>query len=211
VRLARNESAFWRLTLLALLRCRELRLVSVWHPSFFELLVGTAEHAWPELIAAVESGANPWAHTLPTMARPGWTASPDAQRASELRAIGASDWPRWWPRLQVLSCWGEAAAEGGWRRLGSRLPGVLVQRKGLLATEAVVTVPIADAFPLAVTSHFFEFIDERGSVRLAELGAWSLTSLSPTARDLALPARRPRSAGSPPATPVLRFLGRAGR
>lgn len=215
VRLARDESAFWRLTLLALLRCRELRLVSVWHPSFFELLVGTAEDAWPELVEAVASGTNPWTEALPITARGGWIARPDARRAAELRGIGASDWAGWWPRLQVLSCWGEAAAEGGWRRLAARLPGVLVQRKGLLATEAVITVPIGDEFPLAVTSHFFEFIDEHGDVRLAEAlergkryevvvtngaGLWRYRM-----SDVVECTSHLR------ATPSLRFVGRAGR
>lgn len=215
IRLARDESAFWRLTLLALLRCRELRLVSVWHPSFFELLVGSAEDAWPELIGAVESGANPWADALPLTARPAWTARPDTRRASELRRIGVSDWPRWWPRLQVLSCWGEAAAEGGWRRLASRLPGVLVQRKGLLATEAVVTVPIGDAFPLAVTSHFFEFLDERGSVRCAEDlergGRYEVVVTNGAGLWRYRLGDMVECTGHLGATPSLRFLGRAGR
>jgi hypothetical protein len=73
----------------------------------------------------------------------------------------------WWPKLQVVSCWGEQAAEPGWRALVRRLPDVLVQPKGLLATECVVTIPWRGEQPLAVTSHFFEFLDEHGEVRLA--------------------------------------------
>ena len=215
VRMARDESAFWRLTMLALLRCRELRLASVWHPSFFELLVATAQDAWPELIEAVESGTNPWSAALPAASRPAWMASPDARPASELRAIGPAGWARWWPRLQVLSCWGEAAAEGGWRRLASRLPGVLVQRKGLLATEAVVTVPIDDAFPLAVTSHFFEFMDERGDVRLAqdlERGArYKVVVTNGAGLWRYCLGDVVECTGHLRATPSLRFLGRAGR
>jgi hypothetical protein len=215
VRLARDESAFWRLTLLALLRSRELRLVSVWHPSFFELLVGTAEEAWPELIAAVESGANPWADALPSAARAGWAATPDPRRASELRTIGAFDWPRWWPLLQVLSCWGEAAAEGGWRRLASRVPDVLVQRKGLLATEAVVTIPIGDAFPLAITSHFFEFLDEQGGVHGAEDlergGRYEVVVTNGAGLWRYRLGDIVECTGRLRATPSLRFLGRSGR
>jgi hypothetical protein len=84
-----------------------------------------------------------------------------------LRRATPDEWPRWWPRLQVLSCWGEQAAEAGWRRLAERCTQVLVQPKGLLATEGVVTIPISDHRPLALTSHFFEFIDTSGDVRLA--------------------------------------------
>jgi hypothetical protein len=215
VRLARDEDAFWRLSLLALLRARELRFISVWHPSFVELLVAHAATAWAELLGAIESGENPWADALPAVAGSAWSARPDPARAAALRRIGPEHWPRWWPRLQVLSCWGEAAAEGGWRRLVDRLPGVLVQRKGLLATEAVVTIPIQGAMPLAVTSHFFEFVDDSGEPRLAHQlergrqyevvvtnggGLWRYRL-----GDVV------ECSGFVRATPSLRFLGRAGR
>jgi hypothetical protein len=157
VRHVRDESTFWALTLLALLRRRDLRVISVWHPSFLELLVGQATARWSELLDAVASGDSPWVSALPLAAQPEWRAQPDRTRAAELRRIGAEDWPRWWPDLQVVSCWGEQAAASGYRRLAARLPHVLVQPKGLLATEAVVTVPVRGALPLAITSHFFEF------------------------------------------------------
>src|SRR5262249_33770857 len=73
-----------------------------------------------------------------------------------------------WPRLRVVSCWGDAHGELALTEIQSRLPGIFVQPKGLLATEAVVTIPFAGAWPLALRSHFFEFIDERGRTRLAD-------------------------------------------
>lgn len=164
VRFVRDVSAFWCLTLLALLRQRDLRLVSIWHPSFMELLTAAAAPAWKELLEAVRSGRNPWQDALP----PGndeWETRPDSERAAEVARIGPEDWPAWWPELQVLSCWGEQAAEPGWRALVRRLPGVIVQSKGLLATECVVTIPLGDERPLAVTSHYFEFLTETGDVR----------------------------------------------
>jgi hypothetical protein len=163
----RDVSAFWALTLLALLRERDLRLISIWHPSFLELLVGAAEPHWPLLMDAIAGGTSPWSEALPPAARGAWQRPPAPARASELRRIGGGDWERWWPRLQVVSCWGEQAAEGGWQRLRRKLPHVLVQPKGLLATEAVVTIPYAHTAALAVTSHLFEFVDGRGDVRLA--------------------------------------------
>lgn len=219
VRHVRDERDFWSLSLLALLRQRELRLISVWHPTFLELLVAAAEGAWPDLLDAVERGACPWAGALPASARGAWRARPDSARAAELRRIGPSDWPRWWPHLQVVSCWGEQAAASGWRRiathLAARLPGVLVQAKGLLATEAIVTVPIGEARPLAITSHYFEFLDESGDIRRAhELvrgkryevivtnggGLWRYRL-----GDIV------ECTGHLVATPSLRFLGRAGQ
>ncbi|HEX6313636.1 MAG TPA: GH3 auxin-responsive promoter family protein [Gemmatimonadaceae bacterium] len=167
VRFASDAESFWRITLLALLRQRDLRLISVWHPSFLELLTGAAEQAWPELLDAVKSGSNPWRKALPESARQDFEGQPDSQRAAELTRVGPGDSPAWWPALQVVSCWGEQAAEPGWRKLVRRLPHVLVQPKGLLATECVVTIPFGGEQPLAITSHFFEFIDESGELRFA--------------------------------------------
>jgi hypothetical protein len=144
LRHVRDVATFWRLTLVSLLGRRDLRLMSVWHPSFLDLLVEAAAQDW----RAVLDG-------LPT------------RRAAELDAIGPDDWPRWWPELQVVSCWGDQAAAPGYRRLAARLPHVLVQPKGLLATEAVVTIPYAGRYPLAITSHYFEFIDDTGEARPA--------------------------------------------
>ena len=163
VRFVRDVSAFWRLTLLSLLRQRDLRLISIWHPSFMELLTAAAAPAWQDLVEAVRSGRNPWHNALPT-GNEAWVTRPDAERATELARIGPEDWPTWWPELQVMSCWGEQAAEPGWRALVRRLPRVLVQSKGLLATECVVTIPLGIDRPLAVASHYFEFLTEAGDV-----------------------------------------------
>lgn len=40
-----------------------------------------------------------------------------------------------------------------------------IQPKGLLATEAFVTIPFADRWPVAVRSHYVEFLDDTGRVR----------------------------------------------
>ena len=48
-----------------------------------------------------------------------------------------------------------------------RLPKIEIQAKGLLATEAFVSIPFQGRHPLAVTSHFFEFEDGDGGVHLA--------------------------------------------
>ncbi|MEM6927340.1 MAG: GH3 auxin-responsive promoter family protein [Myxococcota bacterium] len=51
------------------------------------------------------------------------------------------DWVALWPELRLVSCWDAAAAAPMAERLRRRLPHALLQGKGLLATEAVVTVP----------------------------------------------------------------------
>ena len=190
----RDMEVFWRKTLVAVLARKDLRLISVWHPSFLDLLLEAAERRWGEVCEEIDRRSR--------------------ARAAELRRLGPGAWTRWWPALRVVSCWGDQAAEAGWRRLAQKFPGVLVQAKGLLATEAAVTIPCRGAYPLAVTSHFFEFIDKNGNVRRAhELerggdyevvvsnggGLWRYR-LGDTVE----------CTGHLIAVPTLRFLGRAG-
>jgi hypothetical protein len=66
---------------------------------------------------------------------------------------GVDEPARLWPKLRVISCWGEAP------ELAARFPGVTIQPKGLIATEGFVSLPLwgRDGAALAVRSHFFEF------------------------------------------------------
>jgi hypothetical protein len=115
-----------RQTLEHLMRCRNLRFVSVWNPSFLTLLVDG----------------------LPAGTRP----------------------RDWWPGLRLISCWTSAASARFLPELRDRFPGVEIQGKGLLATEGVVSFPLVGrpAPAPALTSHFLEFIDELGRIRLAD-------------------------------------------
>lgn len=192
VRHERDAEAFWRRTLIGMLAERELRLISIWHPSFGDLLLAAAERQWDAVCAGIADG----------------------RRAAELRKAGPGGWRAWWPRLQVISCWGEQAAEPGWRAWRERFPNVLVQAKGLLATEAAVTVPWHGEYPMAVGSHFFEFIDANGNVRRAhELGRGQSYEVVVTNGGGLWRYRLGdvvECTGRCAATPTLRFLGRAG-
>lgn len=158
------------LTLLCLLRAPELRLVSVWHPSFFTRLLDGAWDgcdAWDEWLRDVREGGCARAKGLPAAVRRAVDAPPMPRRAEALRHAGPRDVRALWPRLRVVSCWGDAQASLPFAELQRRLPGVALQSKGLLATEAFVSIPFRGRHPLAVTSHFFEFEDEHGGVRRA--------------------------------------------
>ena len=72
-----------------------------------------------------------------------------------------------WPRLSLISCWADGPARAAAALLARRCEGIALQPKGLLATEAVVTIPFDGRHPLAIRSHFFEFVEPDGRVRLA--------------------------------------------
>lgn len=201
VRHIRNVDAFRYATLLFLLRRSDLSLISVWHPSFLTLLMGALPDFWDRLLADVERGT-------PRL-------SPLPRRAAELRAAGPDEPTRIWPRLGLLSCWGDAHAALHLPELRRMFPGVEIQPKGLLATEAFVTIPFSGKTPLAIRSHFFEFLPEDGGTprfahQLEPGGVYSVVATTGGGLYRYRLGDRVEVTGFVERTPSLRFLGREG-
>lgn len=150
---------FRRRTLLRLLNERELRLISVWHPTFLTLLFDAMAASWRELLHDLTRGLPP--------AGPVRGSPPNPSRASELARADPLRPRSIWPRLAIVSCWGDGHAATLMGDLQARLPGIRIQPKGLIATEALVSLPFAGRHPLAIRSHLFEFLDSRGNARCA--------------------------------------------
>jgi len=164
LRLVADTETHRYLTLLCLLRQPELRLISVWHPSFLTLLLDRLPKFWDELMRDLEQGGCRHGASLPAGVQRAVAAPPQRRRAGALRRSGPEDRQAIWPHLRVVSCWGDAQAALPLADLQQRLPSVHLQPKGLLATEGVVTIPFRKAHPIAVTSHFYEFADSRGAI-----------------------------------------------
>lgn len=156
LRYAEDIAEFRRRTLLRLLAEPELRLISVWHPTFLTLLLDELAASWEDLLFMLGRG-------LPATGRLR-AIPPQPHRASQLKGADPQLLASLWPRLTVVSCWGDAYARGLIPELKKRLPGVWVQPKGLIATEGIVSIPFEDYQPLAIRSHFYEFIDDQGDV-----------------------------------------------
>ncbi len=163
LRKIRDTGQFRHVTLLLLLGCRDLRLVSVWHPSFLSLLLEYLHQNWSALLEDLRGGYRLSDPVVEIRANP--------DRARELGKLGRDNPAALWPSLRLISCWGDANAASSLGDIRAAFPGVIIQPKGLVATEAFVTLPFAGARPLAVRSHFFEFLDESGVVH----PSWSLS------------------------------------
>jgi hypothetical protein len=199
-------------TLLSLLRRRDLSVISVWHPSFLRLLLEALGEHRAELVADVARGACAVAAELPPHLVPLMLGPADPRRAEEIAR--AQRIAEIWPLLSVVSCWGDANAAASAAELGDLLPGVALQPKGLLATEGFVSIPFAGRHPLAVRSHYFEFLDQRDrllglcDLRIDETYSVLLTTggglyryrLNDLVRVDAMVGR----------TPSIRFVGKAG-
>jgi len=168
LRHARPLDAFQYATLRCLLAAPELRLISVWHPSFLGVLLDQRRAWWDRLVEDVHQGTlTPPSPLPPSVHRAllrGVRADP--RRGEALRTLGPDAPPTaLWPHLAVVSAWGDAAARAPLAALAARLPGVAVQPKGLLATEAFVSLPFGGGYPFALHSAYFELLDDEGAAR----------------------------------------------
>lgn len=205
--------AFRHATLRCLLGRADLSLISVWHPSFLGLLLDELPRRRERLIADIADGG--CSANLPAAVRAAaapWLAA-DPARA---RALAAADWGEvraLWPRLALVSCWGDGPAAAACTALTARLGGVAVQVKGLLATEAPISVPWGGTPVLAAGGTVVEFIGDDGLPRWCdevETGAdYDLLLTTGGGLWRYRIGDRVRVVGRCGAAPRLRFLGRS--
>lgn len=138
-----------------------LEVISVWSPTFLLVLFDHLAVHRERLLPALRAGR------LQRAGRSFDFRSLSRDRAALLET-DPIPWGRLWPGLQLVSCWTAAAARRPAARLQALLPGVPMQGKGLIATEAPVTVPLIGApgdAPL-LDEVFLELESEDGEVHL---------------------------------------------
>lgn len=207
VRFLRDVDSFRYATLLFLLRRPDLTLISVWHPSFLTLLMEALPASWDHLVQDVENGTKIVGRKLRPLPR----------RAAELRRLAPDALTHIWPRLGLISCWGDGHAALHLDEVRRAFPGVEIQPKGLLATEAFVTIPFDGRTPLAIRSHFFEFLPDGGETERPRLahelepgGVYSVVATTGGGLYRYRLEDRVEVTGFAGSTPSLRFLGREG-
>ncbi|GKX56730.1 hypothetical protein SOASR030_28420 [Leminorella grimontii] len=202
-----EEMADWQLlTLYFLTRCDDLKLISVWSPAFLTSLLTALRERQQELIPLLAHGGLVAGHSL--------TADADALRRYR-EYLTRQETRLLWPELALISCWTDAASRPLAVELMRHFPGVHLQPKGLLSTEAIISVPDSRGHPrLCVDSNFYEFIDESGRIHLAddlttgeEYGV-IVTTNSGLYRYLT--HDRVLCVGDRKGAPLLRFTGRSG-
>lgn len=214
VRTVSDRETFFLLTAVCLLRRENLGVISVWHPSFLLLLLASLQRHWDEVLAVLESGKLPSTRPVsgPLLIALGLKSHPE--RARFLRRLGPDRPAAYWPRLSVISCWTQAHAAVAAAEVARRFPGVVIQPKGLLATEGVVSVPFEGTHPLAVGSHVYEFLDDEGRLhpldQLVEGARYEVVLTTGGGLWRYRLGDRVQVTGRKAATPCLEFVGRAG-
>ena len=142
VRHLADMDAFWLATLAHLVRRPDLRLISVWNPSFLRILSDRLVADADRLARALDP--------------------PGARRLAAALAAGTPGerHARLWPRLALVSCWTDGHSAAPAREIARAFPHAEIQGKGLLATEGFVSLPLVghEGGALAVRSHLLEFL-----------------------------------------------------
>lgn len=151
----------WQLlTLYYLIKRDDLRLISVWSPSFLLLLLEAIPLHQQSLSVLFNEGGVIADHQL----------NADKAAAKRLEAYSNSAQTQsLWPRLKVLSCWADANSASLAKTLQKHFPHANLQGKGLLSTEAIITTPNAQGRNLLCTSsNFYEFLDSQGHLYFSD-------------------------------------------
>lgn len=145
-----------------------------------------------------------------------WSPSLLVSALDRLGVTTADEAKQLWPNLQLISCWTAASSSLFMPQLHKLFPQVTFQGKGLLATEAAMTIPLKPAqgcVPL-LQDVYFEFIQSGDStLRLDQLEEGGEYEVVVSNRAGLLRYRmgdRVRVNHFFHATPVLEFIGRAG-
>jgi hypothetical protein len=144
---------------LHLLAEKDLEIISIWNPSTFTILLDYIEANREELLLDLEKGMSIIEGHRFNFKRI------DSDRKEVIRKSDILDI---WPRLKLISSWGSVEAKPGFAKLKRTFPTVFIQAKGLLATEAPITIPIIESksFVPVLENIFFEFISVDGQVHL---------------------------------------------
>ena len=120
---------FYINTLRSMITAKNLSFISVWSPSFILQMNQILRKNWNSIVD------------------------------KSLNIDASSPWSVIFPSLKLISCWMHASSSQYKEELEYILGDILIQPKGLLSTEGVVSIPFKkDKDPvISISSHFYEF------------------------------------------------------
>lgn len=142
-----------------LVACRDLSFISVWSPTFALSLLQLIKDKQPLIVEVLNSGQ--WPETLSGLSHLSAPKSPDAAKSLDAwdGELSAKMTSMLWPKLGLISAWDTSSSKIWANKLRDLFPHCRFQGKGLWATEGVISFPFQGKYPLALTSHFYEFED----------------------------------------------------
>lgn len=143
----KNANSFKHQLALALLKAENLETISVWSPSFLQVQLQYIQEHRELLKTELQNSIS-------------------YPRLKLLEENNNINWVEMWRELKLISCWDSVNAADQAENLKTQFPGVLIQGKGLLATEAPMTIPLIQAggYVPVLDEVFFEFEDDDNNI-----------------------------------------------
>lgn len=147
-----STEEFSNTTLVALLQEPDLRLISIWNPSLLVRLLDYLAENTSEILRKL----------------------PEKRKQIVLKAVEERTYEGLWERLGMISCWADASAEGDAKKLAALFPHTVLQPKGLLSTECMVSFPTKESLSHggmlpAFAGTYLEFRQEERIYSLEEI------------------------------------------
>ncbi len=143
----------WFATLVNLVACRKLALISIWSPTLLMRIKRDIQDLAPKIWQTLSEGR--WVaysgELIGLLPVPGFDGKIGLNDLVEFNVKAI------WPKLTLISAWDSATSRFYYDELKSHFPDLNFQGKGLWATEGVITIPFNDQKVLAFKSHYYEF------------------------------------------------------
>jgi hypothetical protein len=144
---------------------RNLAFISVWSPTFaLNMFEQMRDHRY-ELAEIL--GRGDWCRWSKELS---FLPCPKSKESSFLLknwdgSLTSNFFEKLWPGMGLISSWATSTSKLWADELMELFPKATFVGKGLWATEGVITFSFEGKYPLAVTSHFYEFMDiESGDI-----------------------------------------------
>ena len=152
----------------SLLTAENLEIISIWSPTFLKVILDYIRDNRKQLASELKNQMSAKRRLMLLQPHLFKQVSSNPKLNEIFQKINRDKipWNLLWKELKLISCWDSANAADGAGFLRSLFPNVLVQGKGLLATEAPMTIPLIPAkgcVPV-LNEVFFEFLDESGFI-----------------------------------------------
>lgn len=156
---------FQIVTCIFLFSADNLKFVSVWNASFLTNLLECFENNKDIIIDSILSkrilvdiDGNIKASLEKLLSKP------NKKQTERLLKIKNNelDYKEIFSNIELVSAWGDANALIMYEELQKKLGSIYIQKKGILATEGIISIPLVnlkDGHLITYKSHFFEFID----------------------------------------------------
>ena len=152
----------------ALLTAENLEIISIWSPTFLKVILDYIQNNRKRLAFELTDKMSAKRRLMLLQPHLFTQVSTNPKLNEIFKKINRDKipWNLLWGELKLISCWDSANAADGAGFLRSLFPNVLVQGKGLLATEAPMTIPLiaAKGYVPLLNEVFFEFLDESGFI-----------------------------------------------